>query len=86
MIQLSLFPTRGYGVLGLPGLVESDGLPFFTDRKRQARAVAERLAWGGARIVRLWRHESPADEIPTFVVEELADLGIVEPKPKGQRP
>jgi hypothetical protein len=75
MIQLSLFPQRGYGLLGLPGLVEdwTSGEPLFVRSrcaKRLTSALKE-LDWGSPRVVRLERHQSPGDEIPTFVIAEV---------------
>jgi len=81
MIQLSLFPTRGYGLLGVPGLVEdwTSGEPLLvrSPRNGRLRDALKVLNYGSPRIVRLERHQSPADEIPTFVISELL---------KGKRP
>lgn len=75
MIQLSLFPTRGYGLLGVPGLVQDFeiGEPLLVERRTDRRLLRslKSLSWGSPRIVKLERHESPADEIPTFIIGEL---------------
>lgn len=81
MIQLSLFPTRGYGLLGLHGeLVEdwTSGEPLLAPSPRASdiRHALKVLKWGKPRVVRLERHyDAQRDEL-TFVISEL----------KGQRP
>jgi hypothetical protein len=74
MIQLSLFPQRGFGLLGTPGLVEdwSTGEPLLKRSRRALQSAIKQLSWGNPRIVRLERHESPGDEIPTFVISEAS--------------
>jgi hypothetical protein len=75
MIQLSLFPARGFGLVGVPGIVEDwrSGEPFFVKTIKTARRYAKELAWGYARVVRLERHEAVegANSLPTYVISEL---------------
>ena len=72
MIQLSLYPERGYSLLGSDGLVEdwTSGEPFFTRlvRSSDMRYALKALSWGCPRIVNLERHFSPADERPTYII------------------
>jgi hypothetical protein len=72
MIQLSLFPERGFGLVGTPGLVEdwSTGEPLFVRTRRTALRYAKQLAWGNPRVVRLERHDPhPSGNYqPTYVI------------------
>jgi hypothetical protein len=83
MIQLSLFPARGFGLVGVPGIVEDwrSGEPFFVKTIKTARRYAKELAWGYARVVRLERHEAVegANDLPTFIVVELKCPTNVKP-------
>lgn len=75
MIQLSLFPTRGYGLLGLAGLVEdwTSGEPLLvrSTRNGRLRDALKVLNWGSPRIVRLERHHDYQRDELTFIVSEL---------------
>ena len=75
MIQLSLFPTRGYGLLGVPGLVQDFeiGEPLLVARrtdKRLLRALKS-LSWGCPRVVKLDRHYDHERDELTFMITEL---------------
>jgi hypothetical protein len=72
MIQLTLFPLRGFGLL-LPGhAIAHDfrtGMPYFVRTKRAAKRTADSLegTWKGpADVVPLEIHEG--EEIPTYVI------------------
>lgn len=80
MIQLSLFPDRGYGLLGLHGeLVEdwTSSEPLFVPSPRASdiRHALKVLKWGKPRVVRLERHHDFERDELTFVIAEVQQKG-----------
>jgi hypothetical protein len=81
MIQLSLFPTRCFGILSPFGELASAGeLPFTTPNRRRAEAAARslqraqpgKIKWR-VRVVALEVHEAaPPNFKPTYVILDEA--------------
>jgi hypothetical protein len=77
MIQLSLFPQHGYGLLGFELAEDSwTGEPALLTDERKAKAAARWLTKRSriiTRVVKLERHEAVdgANGKPTYVIAEL---------------
>lgn len=74
-IQLSLFPTRGFGLLGLHGELVEDwttGEPLLVHTKRAAERQTKHVAFGCPRVVRLERHYDYEHDELTFVIGEVS--------------